>query len=167
MSDALESSLDGIDGIDTMTTWTRLYSWNCCFFAFAGKFHTYTEHHMNWEGLSSACAKLEPATCKNNEIQEIEMLQNCSLHALYFKGPDPFTHGLGVISITFTFDDEFGTTWDLQSYIHQKTHKSGFMVTCLFTFQKTGDSAGTQQTLLFSIFEAISWLQFPCLLKYS
>ena len=32
--------------------------------------------HMTLEGLSSACAKLEPASSKNNEILEINVLKN-------------------------------------------------------------------------------------------
>ena len=37
---------------------------------------------MNLEGLSSACAKLEPASSKDNEILEINVLQKFTSHAL-------------------------------------------------------------------------------------
>ena len=37
---------------------------------------------MILEGLSSVCAKLESASCKNNEILEINVLQKLTLHAL-------------------------------------------------------------------------------------
>ena len=36
---------------------------------------------MTLEGLSSVCAKLEPASSKNNEILEINVLQNFTSHA--------------------------------------------------------------------------------------
>ena len=38
---------------------------------------------MTLEGLSSACAKLEPATSKINEIFEINILQKFTSHALF------------------------------------------------------------------------------------
>ena len=37
---------------------------------------------MTTEGLSSFCAKLEPASSKNNEILEIDVLQKLTSHAL-------------------------------------------------------------------------------------
>ena len=37
---------------------------------------------MALEGLSSVCAKLEPASSKNNEILEINVLQKFASHAL-------------------------------------------------------------------------------------
>ena len=37
---------------------------------------------MTLEGLSSACAKLEPDSSKNNEILEINVLQKFTSHAL-------------------------------------------------------------------------------------
>ena len=37
---------------------------------------------MNLEGLSSVCAKLEPASSKDNEILEISVLQKFTSHAL-------------------------------------------------------------------------------------
>ena len=38
--------------------------------------------HMILEGLSSVCAKLEPASSKNNEKLEINVLQKFTSHAL-------------------------------------------------------------------------------------
>ena len=38
---------------------------------------------MTLEGLSSVCAKLEPADSNNNEILEINVLQKFTWHALY------------------------------------------------------------------------------------
>ena len=38
---------------------------------------------MTSEGLSSVCAKLEPASSKNSEILEINVLQKFTSHALY------------------------------------------------------------------------------------
>ena len=38
--------------------------------------------HMTLEGLSSVCAKLKPASSKNNEIPEINVLQKFTSHAL-------------------------------------------------------------------------------------
>ena len=40
---------------------------------------------MTLEGWSTACAKLEPASSKNNEILEINVLQKFTSHALYQK----------------------------------------------------------------------------------
>ena len=37
---------------------------------------------MTLEGLSSVCAKLEPASSKTNEILEINVLQKYTSHAL-------------------------------------------------------------------------------------
>ena len=34
------------------------------------------------DGLSSVCAISEPASSKNNEILEINVLQKCTLHAI-------------------------------------------------------------------------------------
>ena len=38
---------------------------------------------MALEGLSNVCAKLEPASSKNNEILEINVQQKFTLHALW------------------------------------------------------------------------------------
>ena len=38
--------------------------------------------HLTLEGLSSVCAKLDPASSKNNKILEINVLQKFTLHAL-------------------------------------------------------------------------------------
>ena len=38
---------------------------------------------MTLEGLNSVCAKLQPASSKNNEILEINVLQKLTSHALY------------------------------------------------------------------------------------
>ena len=38
---------------------------------------------MTLEGLSSVCAKSEPASFKNNEILEINVLQKFTSHALH------------------------------------------------------------------------------------
>ena len=38
--------------------------------------------HMTLEGLSSVCAKLEPASSKSSEILEINVLQKLTMHAL-------------------------------------------------------------------------------------
>ena len=40
---------------------------------------------MTLEALSSVCAKLEPASSKNNEILEINDLQIFTSHTLYFE----------------------------------------------------------------------------------
>ena len=40
---------------------------------------------MTLEGLSSVCAKLEPASSENNEILKINVLQKFTSHALYLK----------------------------------------------------------------------------------
>ena len=37
---------------------------------------------MTLDGLSSDCAKLEPASSKNNEILEINVVQKFTSHAL-------------------------------------------------------------------------------------
>ena len=37
---------------------------------------------MTLEGLSSACAELDPASSKNNEILQINVLQKFTMHAL-------------------------------------------------------------------------------------
>ena len=38
---------------------------------------------MTLEGMSSVCAKLTPASSKNNEILEMNALQKLTSHALY------------------------------------------------------------------------------------
>ena len=38
---------------------------------------------MNLEGLSSVCAELEPASSKDKEILEINVLQKFTSHALF------------------------------------------------------------------------------------
>ena len=38
---------------------------------------------MTLEGLSGVCAKLDPASSKNNEILEINVLQKFTSHALF------------------------------------------------------------------------------------
>ena len=43
---------------------------------------------MTLKGLSSACAKLEPASSENNEIRQINVLQKFTPHALYDFGFD-------------------------------------------------------------------------------
>ena len=39
---------------------------------------------MTWEGLSSVCAESAPASSKNNELIEINVLQKFTSHALYW-----------------------------------------------------------------------------------
>ena len=41
-----------------------------------------------WRGLSSVCAKLEPASYKNNKMQEINVFQEFTLGALYKLRPE-------------------------------------------------------------------------------
>ena len=45
--------------------------------------HKNRQFHMTLEGLSSVCAKLEPASSKNNELLEINVLLKYTPHALY------------------------------------------------------------------------------------
>ena len=39
--------------------------------------------HMDLEGLSIVCAKLQPTSSKDNEIHEINVLQKFTFHAFY------------------------------------------------------------------------------------
>ena len=67
-----------------MVTRKRLYSKNCRFLAFAGIPYKYNQCDTTLGGLSSVCAKLEPASSQNNEILEINVLQKFTSHALYY-----------------------------------------------------------------------------------
>ena len=51
--------------------------------AFVGIPYKYNHCHTALGGLGSVCANLEPASSKNNEILEINVLQKFTLHALY------------------------------------------------------------------------------------
>ena len=44
--------------------------------------YKYNQCHTALGGLSSVCAKQESASCKNNEILEINVLQKSTAHAL-------------------------------------------------------------------------------------
>ena len=63
-----------------MVTRKRLYSESCHFLAFAGVRYKY---HTTLGGSSSVCAMIEPASSKNNEILEINVLQKFLSHALF------------------------------------------------------------------------------------
>ena len=59
---------------------------NATFSAFTKTTDTFNKNkqlHMTLEGLSNVCAKLEPASSKNNEIFEINVLPKFTLHALW------------------------------------------------------------------------------------
>ena len=65
--------------------WKRLF-WTLNFSAFTKTTDSFNKNkwcHMTLEGLSSVCAKLEPASSKNNEILEINVLQKFTSHSLY------------------------------------------------------------------------------------
>ena len=66
-----------------MVTRKRLYSESCYFGALAGIPYKCKQCHTTLTGLSSVCAKLEPASSKNDEILEINVLQKFTPHALY------------------------------------------------------------------------------------
>ena len=66
-----------------MVTRKRLYSESCHFLALAGITYKYNQCHTTSGGLSSACAKLEPASSKHNELLEINVLQKFVPHALW------------------------------------------------------------------------------------
>ena len=53
------------------------------FLALAGIYYKYNQCHTTLGGLSSVCAKLEPASSKSNEILEICVLQKFTPHALH------------------------------------------------------------------------------------
>ena len=72
------------------------------FLALAGMLYKYNQCHIILEMLSSACAKLEPASSKNNETLEINIQQKfrLRLHGIGYVqihyGPDPLClHGTG------------------------------------------------------------------------
>ena len=52
-------------------------------FTFKDTFNNNKQCHITLEGLNSVCAKLEPASSKNNEILEINVLQKSTPHALF------------------------------------------------------------------------------------
>ena len=59
--------------------------WALHFSAFTNTTDTFSKnkwYHMILEGLSCVCAKLEPASSKNNEILEINVLQKFTPHTL-------------------------------------------------------------------------------------
>ena len=66
-----------------MVTRKRLYSESCHFLALSGTPYKYNQFHTTLEGLSTVCAKLEPAGSKNDEILEINVLQKFTSHALF------------------------------------------------------------------------------------
>ena len=63
-----------------MVTRKRLYSESCHFLA--GIPYKYNQCHTTLKGMSSVCAKLEPASSKSNETLEISVLQKFPLHTL-------------------------------------------------------------------------------------
>ena len=63
--------------------WKRLNYESCHFSALAGISYKYNKCHTALEGLSSVCAKLEPASSKNNEILEINVLQKFTVYVLF------------------------------------------------------------------------------------
>ena len=68
-----------------MVTRKRLYSESCHFLALAGILYKYDQFYTPLGGLSSACAKLEPTSSKNNEMLEINVLQTFTRRALQAK----------------------------------------------------------------------------------
>ena len=58
-----------------MVTWKRIYSESCHFLALASIPCKYNQCHTTLIGLSSVCAKVEPASSTNNEILEINVLE--------------------------------------------------------------------------------------------
>ena len=66
-----------------MVTRKRLYSESYHFLALAGIPYKYNQCQITVGGLSSVCAKLEPASSKNNELPEINVLQKFTPHALF------------------------------------------------------------------------------------
>ena len=53
-------------------------------FTFKDTFNNNKQCHITLEGLNSVCAKLEPASSKNNEILKINVLQKSTPHALFW-----------------------------------------------------------------------------------
>ena len=70
-----------------MVTRKQLYSESCHFLALAGIPYKYNQCHTTLGGLSSVCAKIDPASSKNNEILEINVLQKFTSHALFGANP--------------------------------------------------------------------------------
>ena len=66
-----------------MVTRKRLYSESCHFLAFVDILYKYKQCHTTLGGLSSVCAKSEPASSKNNETLEINVLQKFTSYAIY------------------------------------------------------------------------------------
>ena len=60
---------------------------NMHFSAFTKRADTFSKSNqcrIKWEGVSSICVKLEPASYENNEMQEIIVEQKFTPHAPYF-----------------------------------------------------------------------------------
>ena len=72
-----------------MVTGKQLYFESCHFLALAGIPYRYNQCHTILEGLNSVCAKLEPATSKNNDILETNVLQKFNSHALFQQSEGP------------------------------------------------------------------------------
>ena len=72
-----------LEEIIAMVTRKRVYFESCHLLALAGIPYKYNQCHTILEGLSSVCAKLEPASLKNNEILEVSVMQKFTSHALY------------------------------------------------------------------------------------
>ena len=65
-----------------MITRKRLYSESWHFLALSGILYKYNKFHTALGRLSSACAKLESASFKNNKILQVNVLQKFTSHAL-------------------------------------------------------------------------------------
>ena len=66
-----------------MVTRKRLCSESCHSLVLEGIPHKYNQCQRTMGGLSSVCARLEPASSRNNEILEINALQKFTPHVLY------------------------------------------------------------------------------------
>ena len=65
-----------------MVTRKRLHSESCHFLALAGIPYKYNQCHTTVGELISVSVKLEPASSKNNEILEINVLKKFTVHVL-------------------------------------------------------------------------------------
>ena len=71
-----------------MVTWKRLCHESYHFLALTGVPYKYNQCHTTLAGLSSVCAELDPASSKNNEILEMNVLQKFTQHALHHESDE-------------------------------------------------------------------------------
>ena len=66
-----------------MVTQKQYYFESFHFLALAGIPYKYNQCHITLGGLSSVCVKIDPASSKNNEILQQNVLQKFTFHMIF------------------------------------------------------------------------------------